>query len=139
MPPIREARWTNPSQPQTLQIAVFLLYFDVVWFVLNLLRTSASSEYEIDFSMNSFPWAHLYLLTVIGALLAGRAIASEAKWGYILGLVVAVAPFVLRALLFGSVEAAYQATTFINLMFEIALIALLLHPHSREYQRVWFK
>jgi hypothetical protein len=26
----------------------------------------------------------------------------------------------------------------IGLMFEIALIALLLHPQSRDYQRIWF-
>jgi hypothetical protein len=24
-------------------------------------------------------------------------------------------------------------------MFEVALVALLLHPQSREYQRIWFK
>jgi hypothetical protein len=26
-----------------------------------------------------------------------------------------------------------------NLLFEIALIAALLHPQSREYQRIWFR
>ena len=26
----------------------------------------------------------------------------------------------------------------INLMFSIALLALLLHPQSRDYQRIWF-
>jgi hypothetical protein len=29
--------------------------------------------------------------------------------------------------------------TLMNLMFEIALVALLLHPQSREYQRIWFR
>ena len=27
----------------------------------------------------------------------------------------------------------------LGLMFAIALIALLLHPQSRDYQRIWFK
>jgi hypothetical protein len=27
----------------------------------------------------------------------------------------------------------------INLLFEVALVALLLHPQSRDYQRIWFK
>ena len=27
----------------------------------------------------------------------------------------------------------------INFLFDIALVALLLHPMSREYQRIWFK
>jgi hypothetical protein len=26
----------------------------------------------------------------------------------------------------------------INLMFEAALVALLLHPQSRDHQRIWF-
>jgi hypothetical protein len=30
-------------------------------------------------------------------------------------------------------------TDLLTLMFEIALLALLLHPQSREYQRIWFK
>ena len=27
----------------------------------------------------------------------------------------------------------------INFIFDAALVALLLHPMSREYQRIWFK
>ena len=27
----------------------------------------------------------------------------------------------------------------ISLMFQIALVVLLLHPQSRDYQRLWFK
>jgi hypothetical protein len=27
----------------------------------------------------------------------------------------------------------------INFLFDGALVALLLHPMSREYQRIWFK
>jgi hypothetical protein len=30
-------------------------------------------------------------------------------------------------------------TDVFNLLFMIALIAALLHPQSREYQRIWFK
>jgi len=30
-------------------------------------------------------------------------------------------------------------TDIISLMFEIALVVLLLHPQSREYERIWFK
>jgi hypothetical protein len=132
MPPIREARWTNPSQPQTLQIAVFLLYFQVAFFVLDLLR-------GVNYlAADAFPWGPLLALSALGALLAGRGIASEAKWGYVIGIVVAFAPMILRVLITGSANAALS-NDLINLMFEIALIALLLHPMSREYQRVWFK
>jgi hypothetical protein len=31
------------------------------------------------------------------------------------------------------------STAIISLLFDGALVALLLHPMSREYQRIWFK
>ena len=106
-------RWVNPSQPQTLQIAVFLLYIQAFF-------------------------ALLYgdVIGLVGGVAAGYGIANERKWGYGLGLVVAIFPFVLRAT-YGLNE--IFATSIINLMFEVALILLLLHPQSRDYQRIWFK
>jgi hypothetical protein len=44
-------------------------------------------------------------------------------------------PFILRLVFLSNP----LATNIITLMFEVALIALLLHPQSREYQRIWFK
>ena len=29
--------------------------------------------------------------------------------------------------------------TLLGIMLQVALVALLLHRHSREYQRIWFK
>jgi hypothetical protein len=102
-------RWTNPSQPQTLQIAVFLLYINAVLDIL----------FGALFSLQG-------VLMAAGGVAAGFGIANEKRWGYALGLVVAV----LRVIFYGF--------GVINLMFEIALVALLLHPQSREYQRIWF-
>ena len=48
----------------------------------------------------------------------------------------AIAPFALRFLDSGNPVAGGDL---IGLMFEIALVALLLHPQSRDYQRLWFK
>ena len=45
-------------------------------------------------------------------------------------------PFILR-IAFNGVENIFGASL-INLMFEIALVALLLHPQSRDYQKIWF-
>ncbi len=115
-------RWTNPSQPQTLQIAVFLLYLDAAFGALNMV-------------LAGFP-----LLAIViggGGAAAGYGIANEKKWGYVLGLVMAFLPFVLRVLI-GGADALF-ATNVLSLMFEIALVALLVHPQSRDYQRVWFK
>lgn len=120
-------RWLNPSQPQTLVIATWLLYANAAFAVLDLLRIG-------DVALR--PLVLLYFLTVIGGgVLGGRGIANDQRWGYYVGLASAFAPFVLRTLLFGNPFAA----NIISLAFEIALIALLLHPMSRDYQRIWFK
>ena len=111
------------SQPQTLQIAVFLLYINAAFTVFAMIR------YGI------FPI--LLVATVAGSVAAGFGIANERKWGYVLGVVMAFLPFVLRVYYLGA--DAVLATNLINLMFEIALVALLLHPQSRDYQRIWFK
>ena len=44
-------------------------------------------------------------------------------------------PFILRLIFLHNPF----ATQIIDLMFEVALVCLLLHPQSREYQRIWFK
>jgi hypothetical protein len=107
-------RWTNPSQPQTLQIAVFLLYINAFFAFLGL--------------------SPLSLLYAAGDVGAGFGIANEHKWGYGLGLLMAFLPLV-TTILYGG---ALIGTGLVTLAFEIALVALLLHPQSRDYQRIWF-
>jgi hypothetical protein len=114
-------RWTNPTHPQTLQIAVFLLYINAVFEVLAFLRST---------------WA-FYLAAALGGVAAGYGIANERKWGYGLGLAVALLPFILRVYLFGLGNVL--STEPLGLIFEVALVALLVHPQSRDYQRIWFK
>jgi hypothetical protein len=131
---VSPARWTNQSQPQTLQISVFLLYANAFFFVLDLFRARVSL---LDVAQAA-PWGTLWVASMVGAVVAGRAIASERKWGYWLGVGVAVFPFAFRILASRSVNGLVSADV-ITLLFEIALVALLLHTQSREYQRVWFK
>jgi hypothetical protein len=69
---------------------------------------------------------------VAGQLAAGLGIANEKRWGYWLGVVVAVleiAFVVLYGLSLGSL---------LNALFYVALVALLLHAQSRSYVRTWF-
>ena len=112
-------RWTNPTQPQTLQIAVFLLYINAVFTAL--LGGLGSI---------------IGIALVAGGAAAGFGIANEKRWGYNLGLAMAFLPFILR-IAFNGVEDIFGGSI-INLMFEIALVALLLHPQSRDYQKIWF-
>lgn len=117
-----DRRFVNPAQPQTLQIAVFLLYFDAAFLLLALLLNAAI--------------ALVWLALALSQVAAAYGIANERRWAYILGIVVAILPFAVR---FWDTGSPIAGTGILNLMFEIALVALLVHPQSRDYQRIWFK
>jgi hypothetical protein len=112
-------RWLDRTQPQTLFMAVILLYINAAFSVLSALSGGFA----------------LGLVLAAGGVAAGYGIANQKKWGYALGVAMAVLPFVLQLLFLGNPF----AVGLVSLMFEIALLALLLHPQSREYQRIWFK
>ena len=117
-------RWTNPGQPQTLQIAVFLLYINAVFGML----------FGQAFSV-------LGLIIVVGQAAAGFGIANEKRWAYWLGVGVAglaLVPYILFVASEG-LGSIFDIGLLINLLFPVALFALLLHPMSRDYQRIWFK
>lgn len=113
-------RWINHSLPQTLGNAVLLLYI--------------SAAFDALFTLGRL--SGFGILFIAGKVAAGYGIANEKRWGYQLGLVMAFAPFVLR-FLFGGINAVL-GTGIISLMFEILLVALLLHRDSKEHQRIWF-
>lgn len=115
-----ERRWLNNTQPQTLQVAVMLLYLNAAFLIFDALTGSALNR--------------LGLALVVGEVAGAFGVANEKKWGYVLALVAAVLPI---ALLFrsGGILGAHLLT----LMFEVALVALLLHPQSRAYEKVWFR
>lgn len=112
-------RWTNASQPQTLQIAVFLLYI--------------SAAFDVLFGGFLNP----IVLALAAANVAGYGIANERRWGYVLGVVVAglaVLPYLIWLLVGG-----LSTSLLLSALFPVALLALLLHPQSRDYQRIWFQ
>ncbi|MCU1448643.1 MAG: hypothetical protein JWP02_813 [Acidimicrobiales bacterium] len=111
-------RWVNQTQPQTLQIAVFLLYLNGIFTLL-----FGGLFYGLG------------LLFIVGSVAAGYGIANEHKWGYGLGVGMAVLPFILIIVN----RTSPLSGGILNLLFEVALVALLLHPQSRDYQRIWFK
>ena len=113
-----QRKWFDSSQPQTLQGALVLSYmtaaFGLLWLV-----------------MGAYP-----LLVIFPLALAVPAvgIANEKRWAYGLGIGLAGSNVLLNLIFlpkdFGLV---------INLFFAVVLFALLVHPQSREYQRIWFK
>lgn len=115
-------RWTNPTQPQTLYLAQFLLYFSAAFALLGLLLGAGGS-----------------LIPLVGGI-AAYGIANEKKWGYVVGVGIAVLNLAFQAfVLFGSLRLLGNVNFLIGLMFDVALAVLLLHPQSRDYQKVWFR
>ena len=105
-----------------MQIAVFLLYANAV---LGLILGNVL-----------FVWGALVGFAGLAGFAAGGfGIANEKRWGYNLALATAGAEaLTLVRLVFGGDGSGFL----VSLMFAVALVALLLHPHSREYQKIWF-
>ena len=118
--------WVNPRQPQTLYIAQLLMYFQ--------------GGFSLVFAMLGARSLTIYSLVIaVGKVMAAFGIANERRWAYKLGVVVAAIPLVLVVLLAVTDTLGWLWADVIGLMFNIALLALLLHPMSRNYQRYWPK
>lgn len=126
-------QWFNRSHPQTLQAAVFLGYFAGVFSLLG-------------------GGGAIALLISIGLIAGAFGVANSKRIGYY-ALAVAAS---LRALLYVAIlirPASPQVMDILgftrgfilrlealnNLVFPIALVAAILHSHSRQYQKVWFQ
>jgi uncharacterized membrane protein (DUF2068 family) len=134
------AIWVNPRQPQTLYIGQILMYIRGVMALLfgGAIRSIGHSEL---FGSKLLATVYLLLLTV-GLIAGAFGIANEKRWGYRLGVVAAFAPLVVTAyiLLPDDIAALFtHGDVFISVVFDVALVALLLHDSSREYQRIWFR
>jgi len=134
------SRWINPSLPQTLLYATYLLYFHAVMAVL-----FGSIGFFATFDLA--PPIGLFLM--LGSIAAALGIANDYKWGWILGLVVSAVPMlaVLSAILssLGVVSFDFGRTPrfglslILNAMFPAAQLALVAHPMSRDHQKIWFR
>ena len=80
-------------------------------------------------------WRCSPLTNVAGAF----GVANERRWGYVVALVAAFLPLLLIAysVIFGG--HSYLGGGLLTLIFDLALIALLLHPVSRGYFKIWFR
>ncbi len=144
-------RWFNPSLPQTLQIAVILLYFNAFFAALDLLSVVFKAWGLVGIVVKVAIAATIYL-----EVAGGLGVSEERKRGYRLAVMAAFAPFAVRFLLgmrqlFDStaqligydlgdvIKDTLVGANVIQLIFEVALVALLLHPQSREHERMWFR
>jgi hypothetical protein len=111
-------KWVNQFQPQTLYIATILCYIDAVFGIFN-----------------GFNLVNIAIVLCLAA--GGFGVANEKRWGYAVAVIGAVLQVLVLFAIFGA--AVLTSLAIISLFFDIALVALLLHPMSREYQRIWFK
>lgn len=100
-----------------LLIATYLLYISVA--------------FDILFGRVRSP---IQLLITIGFIIGAFGISNERRFGYKVAVVIAGANLLWEGWLVVAVSFAF----IINLIFSIALFALLIHPLSREHQRIWF-
>ena len=118
--------------PQTLYIAQFLLYFDAFWALLGILIGGGLGP--------------LGVLALAAYVYGAYGIANERKRGYQVAVFASFLPLLLRVIVaaldsggvLGNLGFILFSGNVLNAIFEYALIALLLHPMSREHQKIWF-
>jgi hypothetical protein len=114
------AKWIDPHQPQTLQGAVVFSYLNAA---LALVFTIAMGQ-------------SAFLLVFILLAVAAYGVANEKRLAYWAAVVLAC--FFLLSVLALMVTGGGLGGI-LDLLFAGILVALLLHPESRHYERIWFK
>lgn len=127
-----QRRWYNPNVPQTLAIAQFLLYIDAFFLLLGALFGGGLGL--------------LGVIALAAYVYGAYGIANEQKRGYQVAVFASFLPLILRVIvaqfardgIFAELSFIVFAGNPINVIFEYALIGLLLHPMSRNHQKIWF-
>jgi hypothetical protein len=122
-----------------LGIAVFLLYFNGLFGALTLLGITNSPTPYLWLGLSRAPGLAdlIEIAAVLGFFAAGVLISNSQRLGWTMGAALAVGAVIAPFLAFdglGFLTGRYLFTW----MFDIALAALLLHPQSRQYQKIWF-
>lgn len=127
-------------QPQTLQIATWLLYLNGVFALIGFL--GSEDWIGVARSTKGLLGTLVGLVVIAGYGLGGFLMANDRRLGYRLALVGAFSPFVLRIWIlwefdFGLFD-MITGNNLIGFLFDVALCALLLHRQSRDHQRLWY-
>lgn len=145
-------KWFDRMQPQTLQIATWLLYFDGFFSLVALVDGSGYQGFLVRRYAIGFP---VCLAATLAYAAGGLLMANERRFGYRIALVAAFSPFLLRIWALRSALSTYNfggdvslldyltgrpfGLSYLTTIFDVALVALLLHNQSREHARIWFR
>ena len=132
-------KWFDRMQPQTLQIASWLLYINGFFALVELIDGGDVLHYFRE----RYALGFFFGLAVVAAYGAGAYLmANERRLGWQLAIVAAASPFVLTFIAYSQLDAPWRyrlfGASFLSFAFDAALLALLLHPQSREHQRIWY-
>ena len=135
-------KWFDRMLPQTLQIALWLLYIDGAFAILNYLdRADVYGVWRYYGGVGGI----LAPLACLSFVAGGFLIANGRKVGWYLGIAASFSPFLLRALYKFQyadglpVSWVFTQQNYISFLFEVALIAVLVHPMSRSYAARWLR
>jgi hypothetical protein len=116
---VAQRKWIDSSQPQTLQGAVLFSYLSAALALFTLLFAG--------------PGPYL-MLVLMGA--AAYGIANERRAAYRAGVALACVYLFAQVLFLIVVHGGFGSL--LDVLFAGLLVVLLLHPESRQYERVWF-
>lgn len=126
-------------QPQTLQIATWLLYINGFFALVELVDGGGVLHYFKERYAFGF---FLGLAIVSTYIVGGFLMANERKAGWKISVIAAASPFVLTYIAYSQIGASLRYRIFggslLSFAFDAALLALLVHPQSREHQRIWY-
>ncbi len=137
---LNRRKWIDRMQPQTLQIATWLLYINGFFALVELIDGGGVLHYF----RQRYTFGFLLGLAVVALHVAGAFLmANERKFGWTLSVVAAVPPFVLTFVAYTQLNAPIRYRLFgaslLSFAFDVAVLALLLHPQSKEHQRIWYQ
>ena len=122
-----EANWTDPILFFIYSVAKPLSTTLIFVVMIEVIGGAATREFRGFVVVGTALWAFV---------IAGIGIANEYRWAYNLAIGVSVAAIVVPLVL-GGIDIIFSSYL-ITLLFDVALFALLVHPQSRDHQRIWF-
>lgn len=132
-------KWFDRMQPQTLQIATWLLYINGFFALVELIDGGDVLYYfRQRYAFGFF----LGLLVVVAYVAGAYLMANERKIGWRIAVAASASPFVLTLVAYTQLDAPWRYRLFgaslLSFAFDVAALALLLHPQSKEHQRIWY-
>ncbi len=140
-------RWFDRMFPQTLQIAMWLLYLNGVFAFIAFL----DRQNEIGYLRStSTIGAIVGLISCLAFIAGGFLMANGFRLGYRIAIAAAFSPFLIRNwayLELGSnfpnadisLWRRFAGDSILTLIFDVALIALLLHKQSSYHAKTWLR